>query len=109
MSQLYNTSPKERYIFNFINSYKNKIYQYSFHTDVTIKYFIEFITYEFATYLEPNNTIEIIEIDKNIQPINIDNLPKINYSETSILSEIFNNKWDKILFYIRLKPYNNIS
>lgn len=94
---------KERYTFYITNPYKDKTIQFSFHTDVTIKYFTEFITNEFMYYLEPNNTIEIVE---NTQPININNnklSPKINYSENSILSEIFSDRWEKTSFYIRIK------
>jgi hypothetical protein len=54
-------------------------------------------------YLEPNNTIEIVE---NTQSIHNNNelLPKINYSENSTLSEIFSDRWEKTSFYIRFKP-----
>ena len=94
---------KERYTFYIRNPYKNKTIQFSFHTDVTIKYFTEFVTEEFMYYLEPNNTIEIIEIIENTQPINDELLPKINYSENSTLSEIFSDRWEKTSFYIRIK------
>jgi len=97
-------SQKQRYTFYITNLYKDKIFQFSFHTDVTIKYFTEFITNEFM-YLEPNNVIEIIE---NTQPVNIgniNNLSKIDYSETSTLSEIFGDRWEKTSFYIKLEPY----
>jgi hypothetical protein len=101
---------KERYIFYITNPYKNKIIQFSFHTDVTIKYFTEFITDEFMYYLKPNHTIEIVE---NTQFTNMNNsnelAPKINYPETSTLSEIFSDRWEKTSFYIRIKPYTKSS
>lgn len=106
-------SPKERYMFNFVNLYKNTTYQYSFHTDVTIKYFNDFMINDLSTFLEPNNTIEILEFNENTnvaQPINIENIeqiPKMNYDETCILSEIFGNRWKKTTFYIRLTPKQN--
>ncbi len=93
--------PKERYTFYITNPYKNKTIQFSFHTDVTIKYFTEFVTDEFMYYLEPNNTIEIVE---NVELINSEVAPKINYSETCTLSEIFGDRWEKTSFYIRFKP-----
>jgi hypothetical protein len=97
-------SYKERYSFYITNPYRNKKIMFSFHTDVTIKYFTDFVTDEFM-YYEPNNTIEIIE---NVEPINTNNSnelpPKINYPETCILSEIFNDRWEKTSFYIRLIP-----
>jgi hypothetical protein len=109
---------KERYIFYITNPYKDKTIQFSFHTDVTIKYFTEFIKEEFM-YLEPNNTIEIIENIQpiniqpiNIQPININNinnLQNINYPETSTLREIFGDRWQKTSFYITLNPYTKLS
>lgn len=96
----------ERYIFNFKLSYVDTNIPFSFQSQVTIKFFKEFITEEIQ-YLKPNNEIEIVEIQ------NLDNIidftvyemaAKINYSDTLTLEEVFGSRWRTISFYIRLIP-----
>ena len=98
MSQNY-----ERYVFNFKIVYTERTFQFSFHPNVTIQYFTEFLEEEFS-HIEPNKTIEIVEAGQyhNINGRNPELAPKINYCETNTLEEVYGNRKNKTAFYIRL-------
>ncbi len=84
----------ERYSFYFTIPNRRECIMYSFHTNVTIQYFIDFLTDEMA-YILPNHKIQIFEVyeesTKNVS----------YYLERSTLKEVFEHKWDKISFEIR--------
>ncbi len=83
----------ESYSFMFkIPNYEKTII-YTFHSNVTIKYFIDFIIDEMS-YLLPNKSIEIFELIS-------DN--KINYDESLTLKQVYSDKINEIFFYIKLK------
>jgi hypothetical protein len=78
----------ERYSFYFKIPNKEIPIQYSFHSNVSIKFFIEFIKDEMS-YLTKNK----IQIQENNK--------KINYPEDSTLEEIFKEKLEIISFSIK--------
>ena len=85
----------ERYMFNFQISHTEKRIPFSFQPNVTIEYFMKFIT-DKIEYLYPNNTIEIVENEQ---------LCNKNYHKTCTLKEVFGDRWKTSSFYIRLTPY----
>ncbi len=84
----------ERYSFYFRIPNREKPVIYSFHTNVTIRFFIDFITEEMM-YFSPNSTIQIFEVVEG------NSKNKLNYLETSTLKEIYEDKLDKISFDIQ--------
>ncbi len=85
----------ETYSFLFKIPNREKCIMYTFHTNVTIKYFIEFIEEEML-YFFPNNSIEIFET------IN-DEYHKIDYLDTLTLEQVYADKFKETSFYIKLK------
>lgn len=83
----------ETYSFLFKIPNREKCIMYTFHTNVTIKYFIEFIEEEML-YIFPNNSIEIFETTND---------HKINYLDTLTLEQVYADKIKEISFYIKLK------
>jgi hypothetical protein len=84
----------ERYAFYFKFDNRDEPILYSFHLDITIKEFIEFIQDEMSYFSKKN--IEIYEINNNIIQTN-----KMNYNNSFTLHQIFNNKINQTSFYIK--------
>ena len=87
---------KERYAFYFKIPNKDEPILYSFHTDVSIKFFINFIKDEMR-YITPQN-IEIFET----LFCDLENKKKIDYNENLTLDQIFKDRVKETLFYIKI-------
>ncbi len=87
-----------KYSFYFKLSNREMPIMYTFHSDVTINYFIEFIRDEMS-YLSPKNT-NIIEIFEILQD-NIEIKNKLNYLESYTLKEVFGDRWKETSFYVK--------
>ena len=84
----------ERHAFYFKIPNRNEPILYSFHSNITVKEFIEFLQDEMS-YFCPKK-IEIFEINKDNIEINM-----INYNYSYTLNEIFKDKVKETSFSIK--------
>lgn len=91
----------EVYSFHFKVINTERIFNFQFNTETTVKNFINILS-QHMYQIEPNYDIEIIECSNfNINSENIKQHPKINYHNDYTLRDIYHNKWRQIIFYIR--------
>jgi hypothetical protein len=83
----------ERYKFYFKIPNRNEPILYSFHSNITLNEFIEFIKEEML-YFSPKN-IEIFEFVDNIK------INKLNYNESYLLNQIFKDRVKETSFCIK--------
>lgn len=91
---------KERYAFNFKIPNNDEFILYSFHTDVTIKFFIEFIKREMK-YVTSKN-IEIFESYN----CHLENCKKLDYNIDLTLDQIFKDRVKDTFFYVKIVDEN---
>ena len=98
-------SENEDYTFCFKIVYTDRIFNFTFNPDTTIKYFVEYVS-NFIREIEPNYTIEIVESGQyyNINGRDPELAPKINYNDDYTLRDVFRNRWRNTAFYLRLIP-----
>ncbi len=87
----------ERYSFYFTIPNRKENVLYSFHSNVSMEFFISFIKNEML-YFSTNDTIEIFETHQNE---NIELFTKTNHFEKNTLKEVFGDKWKEISFSIK--------
>lgn len=98
-------SANENYTFCFKIVYTDRIFNFSFNPNTTIKNFVEYIS-NFMHEIEPNYTIEIVESGQyyNINGRDPELAPKINYYNEYTLRDIYRNRQGNTSFYLRLIP-----
>ena len=91
------------YTFCFTIVYTDRIFNFTFEPETTIKNFIEYVSNRMRE-IEPNHSIEIIESGQyyNINGKDPEMAPKLNYCYEYTLRDVFRNRLRNTSFFIRL-------
>ncbi len=87
----------ERYSFYFTIPNRKESILYSFHSNVTMEFFISFMKDEML-YISKNDTIEIFGTHQNED---MELFMKTNHLEKNTLQEVFGDRWKNISFSIK--------
>ena len=107
------TPTNSDYTFNFKIVYTSQTCKYTFHPDLNIKQFIEFVKFQsYETFnMVGELEFEVIEAGhpNNSGGSDAEMAPNLNYPDTATLRDIYENNWKTTSFYLRCVPLQHIN